>query len=162
MPDILIAGIGNILCRDDGFGCAVAAALARESLPGGVRVADYGIRGIHLQYDLLDGVDALVLIDAIPPRRGADAPGTVVTLQVDPDDVGATVQDAHSISPLAVLAGLRAIGGQLPPTYVVGCVPAYTDDGIGLSAPVGAAVEPAAAAARELAVRLRSSTSVGG
>ncbi len=161
MPDILIAGIGNILCRDDGFGCAVVAALRPQTLPAGVRVVDYGIRGIHLQYDLLDGVEALVLVDAIPPRRGADAPGTVLTLQVDPDDVGAAPQDAHSISPLAVLAGLRAMGGQLPPTYVVGCVPAYTDDGIGLSPPVGAAVAPAAAAVGELVARLRSSARVG-
>ena len=26
---------------------------------------DYGIRGMHLAYDLLDGYDALVLVDAI-------------------------------------------------------------------------------------------------
>jgi hydrogenase maturation protease len=156
VPDVLVAGIGNIFRRDDGFGSAVAERLcARQTtLPGGVRVVDYGIRGVHLQYDLLDGVAALVIVDAIPPRAGADAPGTVLTLAVDPEDVGTGVHDPHSISPAAVLGGLRAIGGELPPTYVVGCVPAETDDGIGLSRAVEAAVQPAAEAVLALVTRL--------
>ena len=29
-------------------------------------MADFGIRGVHLAYELLDGYDALVLIDAMP------------------------------------------------------------------------------------------------
>ena len=40
-------------------------------------VVDYGIRGMHLAYDLLDGVDVLVLVDAVPSgpvgRRVASA-----------------------------------------------------------------------------------------
>ena len=31
---------------------------------------DYGIRGVHLAYELLDGYDALVLIDAVPLGEG--------------------------------------------------------------------------------------------
>ncbi|MFD0628667.1 hypothetical protein ACFQ2K_44655 [Streptomyces sanglieri] len=41
-------------------------------MPPQVRVVDYGIRGMHLAYDLLDGYDALVLVDAYP---GAGPPG---------------------------------------------------------------------------------------
>ena len=40
--DILVAGIGNIFLTDDGFGVEVASRLARQSLPPGVRVADFG------------------------------------------------------------------------------------------------------------------------
>jgi len=74
---MLIAGIGNIFLGDDGFGPEVARRLAAVSLPGWVRVADYGISGMHLAYDLADGYDAAILIDAAP--RG-DKPGTVTLL----------------------------------------------------------------------------------
>jgi hydrogenase maturation protease len=78
---MLIAGVGNIFLGDDGFGPEVAKRLAAVSLPGWVRVADYGISGMHLAYDLADGYDAAVLIDAAP--RG-DKPGTVTLLAPAP------------------------------------------------------------------------------
>ena len=52
----LIAGVGNIFLGDDGFGVEVARRLASMQLPEGVRVADFGIRGIHLAYELLEMV----------------------------------------------------------------------------------------------------------
>src|SRR5215471_20293204 len=78
---MLIAGIGNIFLGDDGFGPEVAKRLAAVSLPGWVRVADYGISGMHLAYDLADGYDSAILIDAAP--RG-DKPGTVTVLAPTP------------------------------------------------------------------------------
>ena len=47
------------------------------------------------------------------------------------------------MAPVAVLASLGRLGGTLPPTYIVGCEPADVGEGIGLSAEVAAAVEPA-------------------
>ena len=49
------------------------------------------------------------------------------------------------MDPAAVLGRLRSLGGELPVTYVVGCVPADVTEGIGLSAPVAAAVPEAIA-----------------
>ena len=46
-----------------------ARRLAERPLPDGVQVVDYGIRGMHLAYDLLDGYDALVVVDAAARRR---------------------------------------------------------------------------------------------
>ena len=43
-------------------------------------MVDYGIRGMHLAYDLLDGCDALVLVDALPDRG---APGTLHVFEAD-------------------------------------------------------------------------------
>ena len=64
---VLVAGIGNIFLGDDGFGVEVAQRLAAaRQVPDGVRVEDFGIRGVHLAYELLDGYDALVLVDAVP------------------------------------------------------------------------------------------------
>ena len=53
---MLVAGIGNLFCGDDGFGPEVVRRLvASDQLPEQVRAVDYGIRGMHLAYDLLEG-----------------------------------------------------------------------------------------------------------
>jgi hydrogenase maturation protease len=137
---VLVAGVGNLFLGDDGFGPEAARRLAAAPLPDGVQVVDYGIRGMHLAYDLLAGYDTLVIVDAVP--RGG-APGDVVVLEVGADDLGEGDFDAHGMEPTAMLASLGSLGGRLPRTYVVGCEPLDTDERIGLSAPVAAAVDRA-------------------
>ena len=138
---MLLAGIGNLFCGDDGFGPEVVRRLAASgTLPESVRAVDYGIRGMHLAYDLLDGYDALVIVDALP---GEGAPGMIEVLEVGQGDLGAGAFDPHGMAPVAVLASLSDLGGTLPPTYVVGCRPADLGDGIGLSDEVEAAVPEA-------------------
>jgi hydrogenase maturation protease len=145
---VLLAGIGNLFCSDDGFGPEVVRRLvASESLPSQVRAVDYGIRGMHLAYDLLEGYEALVIVDAVP---GDGNPGEVSVLEVGEDDLGTGDFDPHGMAPVAVLASLTSLGGQLPLTYVVGCRPADTGEGIGLSAPVEEAVPVAMEAVRAL------------
>jgi hydrogenase maturation protease len=144
-----VAGIGNIFFSDDGFGPEVVRRLAPEP---GVTVVDYGIRGMHLAYDLLDHDGPLVIVDAVP---GPGEPGTIRVLEVGPGDLGSGEFDAHGMNPVAVLAHLDVLGGSLPPTYVVGCVPATVDEGMGLSAPVAAAVDEGVAAVRLLLADLR-------
>jgi hydrogenase maturation protease len=139
---VLVAGIGNVFATDDGFGPEVARRLSGRPCPDGVRVVDYGIRGMHLAYDLLDPWDALVLVDAVPDRGDV---GAVAVLEIGPEHVrpGAQV-DAHGMDPATVLATLAALGGQLPArTLLVGCQVADTGEGMGLSAPVAAAVTEA-------------------
>ncbi|MFC9435791.1 hydrogenase maturation protease [Nocardia sp. NPDC057030] len=143
---VLVAGIGNIFLGDDGFGPEVVRRLPHHPDPA-VRVVDYGIRGMHLAYDLLDGWDALVLIDAVPNRG---APGSVRVFQAEPEGAGAANLDAHAMNPEAVFAGVRALGGTLPPTYVVGCQVENVEAGMGLSAPVAAAVDTAISAVVEV------------
>lgn len=144
---VLVAGIGNIFCSDDGFGSVVARRLAEQPMPQGVRVVDYGIRGMHLAYDLLDGYDALVVVDALP---GRGEPGELVVLAVGPEDLGEGEFDAHGMAPVAVLASLGQLGGSLPPTFVVGCRPADVGEGMGLSAAVAAAVDGAVGLVHEV------------
>ena len=125
----LVAGIGNIFLTDDGFGVEAVRAVEPGSLPPGVDVADYGIRGVHLAYELLAGrYDALVMIDAVPL---GDAPGTLAVLDVSGyerreefADWAGTQVDAHSMQPEAVLAALHNLGGAIGRVYVVGCQPA--------------------------------------
>jgi hydrogenase maturation protease len=145
---VLVAGIGNLFLSDDGFGPEVVRRLARaDDLPSHVKVVDYGIRGMHLAYDLLDGYRALVLVDAV---ASAGAAGEITVLEVGQDDLGAGDFDPHGMAPVAVLASVRQLGGTLPPTYVVGCRPGSVEEGIGLSAAVAAAVPKAVEAVRTL------------
>jgi hydrogenase maturation protease len=137
---VLVAGIGNLFLSDDGFGSEVARRLAERSLPDGVRVVDYGIRGMHLAYDLLDGFDALVIVDALP---GEGSPGDLSVLEVGPDDLGEGELDAHGMAPVSVLASLGQLGGALPVTFIVGCQPADVSEGMGLTPVVAAAVDGA-------------------
>lgn len=146
---MLVAGVGNIFLGDDGFGPEVIRHVPAHD---GVRLVDYGIRGLHLAYDLLDPWDALVLVDAIPSRG---EPGAVHVIEVDHEaPQGDPGVDAHGMDPGTVFASLRALGGTPPYTVVVGCEARDVAEGIGLSGPVAGAVDRAAAAVSALAARL--------
>lgn len=164
-PRILVAGIGNIFMADDGFGPEVVTAMRGRTLPDGVHIADFGIRGMDLAYRLLDGYDVAVLVDAAP--RGKE-PGTLHVIDPGPLDAeqgGGTPGDgartppqappqAHGMDPVQVLALARQLCDgttQTPPrVLVLGCEPAVRMRGdepdvvVGLSGPVRAAVPQAA------------------
>ena len=124
-----------------------------------VQLVDYGIRGMHLAYDLLDGCDALVLVDAIPNNG---SPGTVHVFEADHESLAAAAGlDAHAMDPGAVFASLNALGGTPPYTIVIGCEIANTDDGIGLSDAVANAVPDAVRAVEDVLSDLLARTSVG-
>jgi hydrogenase maturation protease len=123
---ILVAGIGNVLLADDGFGCEVARLLAQRELPLGVKVADFGIRGMDLAYELQEDYDAALLLDAI--GRG-DPPGTLSVVEPELDGADdAAAPDPHAMHPLRVLALARALGTLPPRLLVVGCEPAVLPD----------------------------------
>ncbi|MFE6845465.1 hydrogenase maturation protease [Streptomyces sp. NPDC057686] len=157
---ILIAGIGNVFLGDDGFGVETVRRLSEPGceLPDQAEVVDIGVRGVHLAYQLLDGYDTLVLVDAT--ARGG-APGTLYLIEAA--EAGSIapqgpVLDGHQMSPDAVLALLDTLcagTGGTPPRriWVVGCEPGCLDEGIGLSAPVAAAVPEAVRMVLELVRR---------
>ena len=143
---VLVAGVGNIFLGDDGFGVEVARRLADQQLPEGVEVADFGIRGVHLAYQLLEGYDLAILVDA--SARGGE-PGSLYVIEPTPGD-GDVLLDGHGMQPAAVLGLLEALGGPVGRVLVVGCEPAEVGERIGLSEPVGRAVGEAVRLVREL------------
>jgi hydrogenase maturation protease len=148
----LVAGIGNIFLGDDGFGPEVIRHVPALLAYPRVRLTDYGIRGIHLAYDLLDGWQALVLIDALPSRG---SPGALHIFEADHQTLtAATGLDAHAMDPAAVFASLNALGGNPPYTVVIGCEVDRTEEGIGLSERVKAAVPQAVQAIEDVLARL--------
>ncbi|WP_035795589.1 hydrogenase maturation protease [Kitasatospora mediocidica] len=147
----LVAGVGNIFLGDDAFGVETVRELSRQPLPAHVEAVDIGVRGVHLAYQLLEGYDTLILVDAT--LRGSD-PGTLYLIEPGEGSGSGGVEqteallDGHRMSPdsvLALLGTLCAGTGASPPrrTLVVGCEPACVEEGFGLSAPVAAAVPEA-------------------
>ena len=150
---VLVAGIGNIFFGDDGFGSEVARRLADEALTG-ARVEDFGIRCMHLAYELLAGYDAAVVLDAAP--RGGE-PGTLYVIEAEPaEHPGAP--DAHRMDLQNVFAFVRMLDGVPPPVTVVGCEPLCVDEGIGLSPAVTRAVDAALPVVRRVVVALTKET----
>ena len=147
---ILVAGVGNVFLRDDAFGVEVVRLLDGQSQPPGVQIRDYGIRGVHLVYELLDGCDLFVLIDAA--ARG-EKPGTVSVLEVDlpsPESLPQPVMDAHDLNPDAIFALLASLGGRPGRCLVVACEPADVGAGMGLSEPVRQALPHAVRAVQDI------------
>ncbi len=156
-PRVLVAGIGNIFLGDDAFGVEVAQRLLRQAWPEGVKVADFGIRGLDLAYALTDGYDAALLIDALP--RGAP-PGTLCVLEPDLGSVdggGPAAVEPHAMDPVRVLRLAQTLGTRPPRILVLGCEPAppaADEEFMGLSPPVSAAIDGAVAMAESLVQQL--------
>lgn len=111
---------------------------------------------MHLAYDLLDGYDALVLVDALPSRG---TPGTLHVFEADHERLSAaTGLDAHAMDPAAVFASLNALGGSPPYTVVIGCEVACVEEGIGLTDAVAAAVPAAVRAVEHVVAGLPART----
>jgi hydrogenase maturation protease len=143
---ILVAAVGNLWLRDDGFAGEVAKRLRARSLPDDVAVADFGTGGLDLAYEVMRGYDALVLVDV--SRQGGD-PGTLYVMEADPESVGGPIEDGesidpHGMDPQTVLRFVKAVGGWPGKVVVVGCEPDVVEEvGIGLTPRVAAAVDGA-------------------
>jgi hydrogenase maturation protease len=142
---LLVAGIGNVFFGDDGFGPEVARILATDPIEG-VTIEDYGIRSLHLAYELLAGYDRAFIIDAVP--RGG-LPGTLYVLEPKISDAD-IVPDAHRMDLASVFGLVRMIGREPPPITIVGCEPSGAQETLELTEPVRCAVQPAVDLVRKL------------
>lgn len=143
MSRVLIAGMGNVLRRDDGFGVEVAKRLGQQkNLPAEVKVIEVGIGGIHLVHELMANYDVLIVVDAI--ERGS-APGTLYVLQAEvpnlqtwsEDQRSDFLADMHYTTPSKAMILAKALHILPPQVFIVGCQPVEKDElGIGLSEPV--------------------------
>lgn len=123
----LVAGVGNLLRADDGFGPRAALRFAADPRrPATVAVIETGIGGIHLAQELMRGYDLLVLFDAC--ERGAE-PGTLYVLAPEVPEAEAMSEaqrrdffaDVHYATPMRALALARAVGALPPLVRVVAC-----------------------------------------
>jgi hydrogenase maturation protease len=143
---ILVAGIGNIFMGDDGFGVEVVRRLAAAEIPAGVRVTDFGIRGLDLAYALQDGYETTILVDAYPHGQ---PPGAVSLVEPDLSTLNHSqeaVIEAHGMDPMKVLRMAAGMNAPLKKILLVGCEPATfggEEGAMGLSSEVEAGVDEA-------------------
>ena len=120
----LIAGFGNVLRGDDGFGVEVIRRLEqREPIPG-VELMEVGTAGIRLAQELLTPCDRLIIVDAM--SRGG-VPGTVYVVRVESVESAGEV-DLHLAVPSRALAVAKALRALPPEVFIVGCEPAEVDE----------------------------------
>ncbi len=158
-PRALVAGMGNDLRQDDGFGIAVVRRFFEDGVPEGVEVYESGIAGIGLIQELMDGYEALVIVDATDRD---EEPGTVCLLEVEvPDPEELTEEDrqefladTHLTVPSKALTLARALKVLPPRAYILGCQPQEYGLGMGLSEPVEAGVAEAIGRLRILLAQL--------
>jgi hydrogenase maturation protease len=142
---ILVAGIGNIFLGDDGFGAEVIRRLLAEPPREGVELRDFGTGGLKLAYDLMQGYDALILVDA--SKRGA-APGTLYVIEPEAEAISQDLTQGGPIDPHwtdteTVLRFVKSLGAWPATVRVVACEPAAEELTIGLSQPVRSALDQA-------------------
>ena len=158
-PRVLVAGMGNDLRQDDGFGIAVVRRFEVSSVPQGVRVYESGIAGIGLVQELMDGYEALIIVDATD--RDAE-PGTVFLLEADvPVQEELTEEsrqeflaDTHLTVPSQALTLASALGILPSSVYILGCQPKECGLGMELSGPVERGVTEAVERLQEITSRL--------
>lgn len=149
----LVAGFGNVLRGDDGFGVEVVrqlACAAEEAEQTDIDFLEVGTGGIALAQALLTPYDRLVIVDAM--QRGG-APGTLYVEEVESVETLRSV-DMHMAVPSRALGLAQALGALPPAIYIVGCEPAGVEElEMELSPAVRNALEPALIAVRRLLAR---------
>ncbi len=168
MSRVLVAGMGNVLRGDDGFGVEVARRLlSRQDLGADVRVIEVGIGGIHLVQELMDGYEVLIVVDAVARDS---APGTVHLLAAEVPDLSEWpaveradfLADMHYTTPSKALTLARALSVLPPNVFILGCQPAEAETvGLGLTEPVARAVTEAVATIEELVRTMRAPVGTG-
>jgi hydrogenase maturation protease len=118
---VLVAGVGNVLRGDDGFGPAVTELL---DLPDGAVVIETGIGGIALLQEIMLGCSGLILIDAVD--RGA-APGTVFYIEPEIEKTE-HIPDVHLANPARVLSMAKTMDMLPERVVIIGCQPADTEE----------------------------------
>lgn len=121
---ILIAGIGNKIMRDDGFGPRVIELLSSIELPGNVDLKDYGTSGIYAAFDLSD-YDIAIFIDSmnIEGRSGELKVVEIGREKILGDDLRIAEFSLHEAGLEALLKLSKALGTLPSRLILVGCIP---------------------------------------
>jgi hydrogenase maturation protease len=134
-----VIGCGNPAAGDDAAGLAAVAAVrpALEAIPG-VEVVPQAspLEVVHL----VQGVDAVVVVDAVRTAPGAREPGTIVRIEAGPGGLPAEVRSSLSSHGLGIAeaVGLAAAIGTVPRVVVLGIEAEISAAGAPLSASVRA------------------------
>jgi len=132
VPDpLLVLGLGNPLCQDDGVGVMAVTRLLDRWSPGpGVKMMEGGTLGLWL-LPLLESYRMVLLVDAI---RAEGEPGTLV--RIEGEEVARAAAHRLSVHQVGVgdLMDAAQLRGTLPPKLtLLGVVPEAVTLGLGLT-----------------------------
>ena len=135
---VLVLGLGNVVCTDDGAGVAAVHRLLREyEMPNGVVALDGGTLGLSL-LPLVDSAKQVILIDAVAAEG---PPGTQV--RIEGDEVAPAVYERlspHQIGVSDLLAGASLLDKYPDRVVILGVVPASIELGLERTPAVEAAI----------------------
>lgn len=157
---LLILGLGNTLCGDDGLGVvAVEELRGCYRIPQSVRVLDGGTLGLMLLPHVLDA-HRLMLIDAVAWPK---PPGSLIQLTGAEVLGAARALSAHQFGVADLLDAAQLLGWDPQRATLIGLVPAAVSLGVSLSRPVADAMPHlvASIAARMLALGFESGSENG-
>lgn len=136
---LLILGLGNVLCGDDGVGVAAVERVRRSyHLPPSVRVLDGGTLGLTL-LGQFEEADDVILVDAV---RTDEPPGTPVRLEGEA--VAPAVRErlsVHQIGVADLLDALRWMDAFPRRLVLLGLVPRTLELGLGRSPEIDAGLD---------------------
>ncbi len=130
---VLIAGVGNLLMRDDGVGVHAVRELQRNPPPG-VSILDAGT-AVLSALPFFENARRVLVIDAV---RAGGRPGSIYLFNSREADAGTQPVSLHSVGPLEAVRRLGS--GAAPDITVLGVEPEIVDYGTELSAAVQAAL----------------------
>jgi hydrogenase maturation protease len=149
---LLVLGLGNVLCGDDGLGVAAIREISsRYRMPPEVRVLDGGTMGLAL-LSLFDRSQDAILVDAVEVD---ERPGSIV--RIDGEQVAPAVRSrlsVHQVGVADLLDGLHLIGEYPRRLVLLGLVPESTDLTVELSARVEAGLPGLVTAVVDEAARM--------
>ena len=141
---VLVAGVGNRLMGDDGFGPRVIDLLSSTPLPENVELRDIGTAGLTIATDLSD-YDLVVFLDSMEMEG---EPGRLSRSEVDVEDIEEDAGDLarvslHEVGLEGLLKFSKAIGTLPPRVVLVGCKPKDVGPSLKLSDEVESAAHEA-------------------
>jgi hydrogenase maturation protease len=143
MKRILIAGIGNRLMGDDGFGPRVTDLLMSIDLPPDVEVRDMGTAGLTIATDLAD-YDKVIFLDSTEMDKPFGEL-TKIRLEIDSDEdiTDLARLTLHEVGLEGLLKFSKAIGTLPEDIILIGCNPKNLHPSLTLSDEVESALNEA-------------------
>ena len=147
--DVIVAGVGNLLLRDDGVGVHAVRALERENYREAA-LLDIGTAVLH-GADLLDGANRILVVDAV---QHGGPPGARYLFRAEESEEGGALMSLHS---LGLRSALSLVPGGAPHVeiLVLGVEPSDLSYGMELSPAVAAVLLDVTATVRGLVTRWR-------
>ncbi len=116
---ILVAGIGNILCCDEGIGIHAIQEMKKMNLDGSIELLDMGTSTLDL-ISYLERFKKLIVIDAL---RAGGVPGTIYRCKLEdlfPNDENPV--SLHDIGLVEAIAMAKKMGTEIE-TVIIGVEP---------------------------------------